>query len=184
MVRLQGMVPRNALRYARGGDVKPGKATRSANLTQADEATARTLKLGDGLGFMVRLISTRANLLYQELTGQDEITPRQFGALLTLYQHGTLTLTELASHISVDRSTLTEMVRRMVREKLIVKSDNGEDRRSAIVSLTPEGEAALLRLVPGAAELQRALLAPIPPSERRQFLRWVKLVAGSGDTAT
>ncbi len=164
--------------------MEPGKATQAANepVAQTAEAIARTLKLGNGLGFLVRLVNTRANLLYQELTGQADITPRQFGALLVLYQGGTLTLTELASRISVDRSTLTEMVRRMVREKLIVKSDNGDDRRSAVVSLTQEGTEALMRLVPGAANLQGALLAPIPPGERRQFIRWMMLVAGGEDT--
>ena len=35
----------------------------------------------------------------KKLTAQSEITPRQFGAMLTLYQRGTMTLTELATHI-------------------------------------------------------------------------------------
>ena len=77
---------------------------------------ARALQLRDGMGFLARVVSARANLLFHDLTAQDKMTPRQFGALLTLHQHGRLTLTVLAQHISVDRSTLTEMVRRMVRD--------------------------------------------------------------------
>jgi len=34
----------------------------------------------------------------------------------TLYQQGTLTLTELAAHIRVDRSTLGEMITRMASD--------------------------------------------------------------------
>jgi DNA-binding MarR family transcriptional regulator len=63
--------------------------------------------------FLVRLLDTRVHLLYEQLTGQNDITPRQFGVLLTLHQQGTLTLTELAGHIRVDRSTLGEMINRM-----------------------------------------------------------------------
>src|SRR4051794_40667345 len=73
-------------------DVRP-----AAKEKLADDI-ARTLKLDKGLGFLVRLLDTRVHLLYEQLTGQNDITPRQFGVLLTLHQQGTLTLTELAGH--------------------------------------------------------------------------------------
>jgi DNA-binding MarR family transcriptional regulator len=138
---------------------------------------ARSLKLDHGLGFLVRLLETRAAALYEKLTAQSEITPRQFGAMLTLYQRGTMTLTELATHIRVDRSTLGEMVKRMTDRGLIKKVSNEADRRSAMVTLARPGEQALLRLVAGAAQLQEELLAPLPPEDRAHFLRCMKLVA-------
>ena len=138
---------------------------------------ARSLKLDHGVGFLVRLIETRATALYDQLTKQNEITPRQFGAMLTLYQRGTLTLTELATHIRVDRSTLGEMINRMAERGLIRKEANDADRRSATITLDKAGEQAVLRLVAGAAQLQEELLAPLPPKDRAQFLRCMKLVA-------
>ena len=148
------------------------------------EEIARTLKLEKGLGFLVRLLNTRAVTLYDQLTGQDEITPRQFGVLLTLHQRGTLTLTELAKHIRVDRSTLGEMINRMAERSLIAKRGNGNDRRSAEVTIAPVGTAALLRVVKGAARLQNALLAPLAAKDRAHFMKCVELVAeppSSGD---
>jgi DNA-binding MarR family transcriptional regulator len=147
------------------------------------EALAARLRLADGAGFLVRVLGTRATALYEELTGQAEITPRQFGALLTLHQQGPLTLTQLAQEICVDRSTLGEMVRRMARNGLVRRRDNGEDRRSAVVSLNPKGETAVLRLVEGAAAVQAVLLAPIPPEQRQEFLRCLKLVAFAKKTS-
>jgi DNA-binding MarR family transcriptional regulator len=135
------------------------------------------LKLDKGLGFLVRLLDTRVNILYAQLTAQDDITPRQFGVLLTLYQQGTLTLTELAKHIRVDRSTLGEMINRMAERSLISKRNNGSDRRSAEVLLAPAGKNALLKIVTGAAQLQTALLAPLAAEDRAHFLRCMKLVA-------
>jgi DNA-binding MarR family transcriptional regulator len=147
--------------------------TRSAS---PDEIASR-LKLDKGLGFLVRLLDTRVNVLYEQLTAQNDITPRQFGVLLTLYQQGTLTLTELARHIRVDRSTLGEMINRMAKRSLISRRNSGSDGRSAEVLLAPAGKTVLLGLVTGAAELQTALLAPLAAEDRAQFMRCMKLVA-------
>ncbi len=142
---------------------------------------ARTMKLDKGLGFLIRVIDTRMNLLFQSLTKQEDITPRQFGVLLTLYQQGPLTLTDLAVAIRVDRSTLSEMINRMVDRSLIGKRGNVRDRRSAEVLIAPGGEAAMLQIIRGVSKLQNALLAPLPVSERAHFLRCVKLIADAQD---
>src|ERR1700687_2179480 len=155
----------------------PKSDARSAN--EAEEI-AHTLKLDKGLGFLVRLLDTRVHLLYEQLTAQNDITPRQFGVLLTLHQQGTLTLTELAGHIRVDRSTLGEMINRMAERSLITKRNNGSDRRSAEVLLAPAGKAVLFSIVAGAAQLQSALLAPLPAEDRAHFMRCVKLIAEPG----
>jgi DNA-binding MarR family transcriptional regulator len=155
----------------------PKSEARSAVEEKSAEDLALTLKLEKGLGFLVRLLDTRVHLLYQQLTAQNDITPRQFGVLLTLYQQGTLTLTELAGHIRVDRSTLGEMINRMDERSLITKRNNGRDRRSAEVLLAPAGKKVLLAIVAGAAQLQGALLAPLPAEDRAHFMRCMMLVA-------
>jgi DNA-binding MarR family transcriptional regulator len=163
----------------------PKSDSRSAAKGKSADDLARTLQLDKGLGFLVRLLDTRVHLLYEQLTAQSDITPRQFGVLLTLHQQGTLTLTELAQHIRVDRSTLGEMINRMAERSLISKRNNGNDRRSAEVSLAPAGKSVLLKIVAGAAQLQTALLAPLGAEDRAHFMRCMKLVAeppaASGD---
>jgi DNA-binding MarR family transcriptional regulator len=155
----------------------PKADVRSAEEEKSSEDIARRLKLDKGLGFLVRLLDTRVNVLYEQLTAQNDITPRQFGVLLTLYQEGTLTLTELARQIRIDRSTLGEMINRMTERSLISKRNNGNDRRSAEVLLAPAGKSALLKIVAGAAQLQAALLAPLAAEDRAHFMRCMKLVA-------
>ncbi|UZE47838.1 MarR family winged helix-turn-helix transcriptional regulator [Rhodopseudomonas sp. P2A-2r] len=161
----------------------PKPSAQSGKGNQPPEDIARTLKLDKGLGFLVRLLDTRVNLLYEQLTAQSDITPRQFGALLTLYQRGTLTLTELAKHIRVDRSTLGEMINRMAERSLVTRRSNGSDRRSAEVLLAPAGKAALLKIVAAVAELQGALLAPLAPTDRAHFMQCMKLLAEPGSNA-
>jgi len=162
-------------------NTKPPKPNaHSAAKDKSVDDIARTLKLDKGLGFLVRLLDTRVHLLYGQLTAQSDITPRQFGVLLTLHQQGTLTLTELAGHIRVDRSTLGEMISRMAERSLITKRNNGSDRRSAEVLLAPAGKAVLFEIVGGAAQLQGALLAPLAAQDRAHFMRCMKLIAEPG----
>jgi len=64
---------------------RPQKSeARSSVEEKSAEELALTLKLEKGLGFLVRLLDTRVHLLYEQLTAQNDITPRQFGVLLTL----------------------------------------------------------------------------------------------------
>lgn len=142
---------------------------------------ADRLRLEDGAGFLVRLLHSRATATYEQLTGQSAITPQQFGVLLTLRQRGALTLTELSAAVHLDRSTLGEMTKRMVERGLLKRRENETDRRSSLVSLSANGEAALRNLLAGAAALQDALLAPIPKAERRRFMHHLKRIAMAGD---
>ncbi|RTM11676.1 MAG: MarR family transcriptional regulator [Bradyrhizobiaceae bacterium] len=131
---------------------------------------ARNWRLEGGVGFLLRLLEARYDLLYEDLTGQSDITPRQFGVLIALYQDGPLTPSALAVRISSDRNTLSEMLKRMTARKLIAKRSNAEDRRSIQVQITARGEEALLGVIPAAAELQNTLLAPLSKEDRVHFL--------------
>src|SRR5215813_7662742 len=138
---------------------------------------ARNWQLEGGIGFLLRLLEARYAELYQTLTQQNDITPRQFGVLMALYQNGPLTPSILAERISSDRNTLSEMLKRMTARKLISKKDNAEDRRSIQVQITAKGEAALLKVIPAAAKLQDLMLAPLTKEDRAHFLKCMLAIA-------
>lgn len=152
---------------------------------QADKATktrstadiARNWRLEGGIGFLLRLLEARYDGLYQDLTRQNDITPRQFGVLTALYQQGPMMPSVLAERISCDRNTLSEMLKRMTARKLISKKNNAEDRRSIQVQITAKGEAALLDVMPAAAELQNLMLAPLCKEDRAHFLKCMLAIA-------
>jgi DNA-binding MarR family transcriptional regulator len=138
---------------------------------------ARNWQLESGIGFLLRLLEARYDVLYQTLTRQNDITPRQFGVLMALYQDGPLTPSILADRISADRNTLSEMLKRMTARKLISKKDNAEDRRSIQVQITAKGETALLKVIPAAARLQDLMLAPLTKEDRAHFLKCMLAIA-------
>jgi MarR family transcriptional regulator, temperature-dependent positive regulator of motility len=145
--------------------------------TDSAADVARNWQLEGGIGFLLRLLEARYDVLYQTLTQQNDITPRQFGVLMALYQDGPLTPSVLAERISSDRNTLSEMLKRMTARKLISKKDNAEDRRSIQVQITARGEAALLKVIPAAAKLQDLLLAPLSKDDRAHFLKCMLAIA-------
>src|ERR1700689_2355367 len=101
-------------------DMSPDKVKKSGSAAEV----ARNWQLEGGIGFLLRLLEARYDVLYQNVTRQNEITPRQFGVLIALYQQGPLTPSVLAERISCDRNTLSEMLKRMAARKLISKKNN------------------------------------------------------------
>jgi DNA-binding MarR family transcriptional regulator len=140
------------------------------------DALAKRLKLDDGVGFIVRAISGRAASIYEDLTGQTDITPQQFGVLLTLHQRGSMTLGEITKVTRADQSTIGEMVRRMTDRGLLTRAAGKDDRRTVAISITKKGVTTLLALVPKMPALQEKLLAPIPAEHRRLFLQNLKRI--------
>ena len=140
---------------------------------------ARKLRLDDGVGFLARVLVGRATTIYEEVTEQVDVTPQQFGVLLTLYQQGSMTLGEITKATRADLSTTGEMVRRMTDRGLVTRAAGKEDRRTVSIAITENGVTALLELVSRMPRLQERLLAPIPAEERRSFLQNLKrIVAG------
>ena len=153
--------------------------------TQKDSAgeLARTWQLEGGIGFLLRLLEARYDGLYQSLTRQSDITPRQFGVLMALYQQGPMTASVLADRVSCDRNTLSEMLKRMAGRRLVSKKSNPEDRRSIQIQMTAKGEEALLAVIPAAAELQSLMLAPLRKEDRAHFLKCLLAIAKASPVA-
>lgn len=142
-------------------------------------ALARQWRLESGIGFLLRLLEAKYDGLYQSVTRQTDITPRQFGVLMALLQQGPMTPSALAERISCDRNTLSEMLKRMTARRLISKKSHPGDRRSIQVQITAKGTSALMAVVPAAARLQDLMLAPLNQEERAHFLRCMLAIAKS-----
>lgn len=79
------------------------------------------------------------------------LTGSQFAVLIgTAYRQGTegVTVRDLAEHVRLAAPHVTTEVGRLIRLGLLSKCPHASDRRSVLVSLTPSGEAAVLRVAP------------------------------------
>jgi DNA-binding MarR family transcriptional regulator len=99
------------------------------------------------------------------------LTPRQYAVLATVEQNEGASQTMLVRRSGIDRSTLSEMMRRMMDRGLLVRERNREDARAYTVRLTEEGRRLLRQAEPIARHVDQMLLDAMPPERREEFLQ-------------
>ncbi len=128
-------------------------------------------------GHLLRRCQQRAVDLFVEACGAEGPTPRQFALLLCLAQNPGISQTALVARSGIDRSTLAEMLRRMIGRGLAARERAPGDARSYRVTITPAGRAMLERAIPRVAAAQARILAPIPADQRPAMLALLRLIA-------
>ncbi len=98
------------------------------------------------------------------------LTPRQYAMLTTIAEEEGLTQTELVARTGIDRSTLADIVARLIARGLIQRRRAKHDARAYAVKLTAQGAKALRDAEPGASATDSRLLATLPPAKRQEFL--------------
>ena len=81
--------------------------------------------------------------LYAREAGGKELTKQQFTLLCALEQNDGASQTALVEITGIDRSTLAEMVRRMLEKGLLSRERTEEDQRANAVAISPSGRKAL-----------------------------------------
>ena len=91
-----------------------------------------------------------------ELAGRGikGLAPSHGAILSTLYAHGPVSMQQLADHIDRDKSTITALVRRLVKHGYVRKRREAADGRKSIVELTARGRA----LKPDFDDISRRLI--------------------------
>jgi MarR family transcriptional regulator, temperature-dependent positive regulator of motility len=154
------------------------KKTASVEMSEIEQF-AQTFNLELKPGFLFRRLHNRGTSLFHNLTRQDDLTPRQFGVLLALFQNGRMTQTTLAKRLFLDRSTLGEMLQRMVERGLVHRRIPDNDRRTAEVWIAPAGKQAMLAIVRHADEAMTKLVEPLPEEYRALFLKCLLILANA-----
>ncbi|MFG1360077.1 MarR family winged helix-turn-helix transcriptional regulator [Xanthobacter pseudotagetidis] len=96
------------------------------------------------------------------------LTPSQFAVLMgTAYRQGEegVAIRDLADHIRLAAPHVTTEVGRMIEMGLLAKRQDESDRRSVRVSLSPEGEKAVVRVAPVVRRVNDMLFEEITSSE-------------------
>ena len=102
--------------------------------------------------------------------GETDLTPRQYAVLHTVSLNEGLSQTDLVEQTGVDRSTLADIVRRMLKKGLLQRRRTKEDARAYAVKLTEEGWRVLKAAEPVIKRVDDRILAALPAKQREQLL--------------
>lgn len=119
--------------------------------------------------------------LYAREAGGKELTKQQFTLLSALEQNDGVSQTALVEITGIDRSTLAEMVRRMLEKGLLSRERTEEDQRANAVAISPSGRKALRAARNAADRAERALLEALPLPDRQKFVKALSQIAQAAE---
>lgn len=132
-------------------------------------------------GHLLRRAQQYAHDLYAAAVGADGPTPRQFEVLHVVSKNEGLSQTDLVRATGIDRSTLADMIARMLDRGLLSRSRTKEDARANAVSITATGRRMLNSATAGVARAESAALGVLPKAQQGGFMKALSAYADALD---
>ena len=124
------------------------------------------LDLDNYLPYLVNRVGT----IIAEQFGAEALAPYRLSiamwrVMAVLASKGSQRQIDLAGLTSIDASTLSRLVTRLVRLGVVSRTRSASSTREVVVSLTAKGKAQVARLIPMAREYEAIAIAGVPPGE-------------------
>lgn len=141
---------------------------------------AKGFNLDNSPAHLLRRATQYANDIYTREVGDETLTARQFAVLLTVEKHEGLSQTDLVNMTGIDRSTLADMISRMLKKDLLRRKRTESDARANSVSITSSGKRALSTVLAKVAKAESQILGPLPSGKRSDFIKSLTMIADAG----
>jgi MarR family transcriptional regulator, temperature-dependent positive regulator of motility len=122
--------------------------------------------------------------IYADEFGPGGVTQRQYAVLAAVESREGQTQTDLVRITGIDRSTLADMVARMIVKGLLERRRSDADARANSISLTAEGRVALEEARPKMAAADTRLLKLISGGKRETLTGLLRDLVKAGDEAS
>ncbi len=122
-----------------------------------------------------------SNHIYMSEVGKSGLTHRQFTVLLAVDSNDGKSQTDLVKVTGIDRSTLADLVARLLSQGYLQRRRTKDDGRTNAIRITAIGKKMLKTAQPGADEVDKQLLALVTGSDRKAFLDNLAVLASEMD---
>jgi len=123
----------------------------------------------------------RADSVFAQSVSPQALTRSQFAVLNAVKQSGGGgTQSALVEVTGIDRSSIADLVARLVKRGWLKRRRAEHDKRAYSVRLTAKGAAVFAAAEPAARQTEDLLLAPLSKAERLQLLRALEQIVGRG----
>ena len=129
--------------------------------------------------FAVRQAARHVTKLYERHLADAQLTSAQFSILGALDEGGQMTMTDLASVLVMDRTTLLRAMKPLQREGLLKSTSSPEDARQLVIALSAAGDRKLKQAIPLWNKAQEEFEAEVGPREAAQLRRSLLALAKS-----
>ncbi|MBN9077006.1 MAG: MarR family transcriptional regulator [Rhizobiales bacterium] len=136
--------------------------------------------LEDRIGFHLRLAQNASFKAFKKKTGEADLKPGWFAVLSLIHDNPGITPLVLSRASGRDKSTITPVLRDLLRNHLIEQKPMPADKRSYMLSLTDAGKGRLKELTEHAMEHDR-VLDEIVGDSKPELLRILRLIISSVD---
>jgi DNA-binding MarR family transcriptional regulator len=117
-----------------------------------------------------------ADDLFSAEIDSSQLTPRQYIVLKSAADAGEASQTALVEATGIDRSTVADIVRRLVERGLLQRERTKHDARMYAVQVTAAGRNALNQADPTRQACENRLLQAVPAKDRETFLRSLQTI--------
>ena len=118
---------------------------------------------------------------HAEAAGAQAITQRQFTVLAAAAEAEGCTQNDLVRSTGIDRSTLADLVARLLTKGLLLRERSAADARAKTVRLSDAGRAALQAGARAAGDADARLMALLSHKKRDSLMKLLATLAGAAD---
>lgn len=117
--------------------------------------------------------------IYQAEMASYDLTARQYAVLFALaHTEEGLSQSKLVDATGIDRSTMADIVRRMLKKGIIQRKRDKDDARAYEVKITEEGERLFKAVTPIVQRIEEKLLSSLKGRKVDEFLDNLGMIVG------
>ncbi|MFE4212887.1 MarR family winged helix-turn-helix transcriptional regulator [Streptomyces sp. NPDC056844] len=132
-------------------------------------------------GHLARRLQQAHHLLWNAMVSQ-EITSPQFAVLNALTAEPGLDQRTVGERVGLDRSTVAEVITRLLRRELLDKVRDPDDGRRFLLRLTDEGARTHRRLALRTVGMNQVFLGPLSSEEQQTLFGLMHRVADAAES--
>ncbi|MGH6924995.1 MAG: MarR family winged helix-turn-helix transcriptional regulator [Propylenella sp.] len=136
--------------------------------------------LSCNVAFHLRLAQDGSFRAFKRHTGESNLRPGWYTVLTLINANPGITPMALSRASGRDKSTLSPILRDLIRHRLVAQSPVPNDRRSYALSLTLEGEEKLARLTAHAEAHDRQIDEIVGP-KKKELIELLRRITNSLD---
>ena len=131
------------------------------------EANTAVFVLDDFFPHIINRITSRIRADFESKTKSYGIAIEQWRVLVCLFSRGPQRITTLAELTSIELPTMSYLLKRMARDKLVARKSADGDGRITLVSLTGRGRAIASQFIPIVRQYETTAFRDLSPSQIR-----------------